>query len=53
MRAARVYRSFEEFEREELRAPDRLDSTIDEMLDQMFADGLDFDDERRRPSDDE
>jgi hypothetical protein len=39
---ARVYRNFEEFEREELR---RLDSngSIDDMLDEMFAEELDFD----------
>ena len=54
MRAARIYRSFEEFEREELRPMERLDATIDDMLDEMFADGLDFDsDGRKRPIDDD
>ncbi len=40
----RVYRSFEEFEREEL---NRLDMSVamDDMLDEMFADELDFDEE--------
>ena len=40
----RVYRSFEEFEREELH---RLDSsgTIDDMLGEMFSDELDFDED--------
>jgi hypothetical protein len=52
---ARVYRNFEEFEREELR---RLDSngSIDEMLDEMFAEELDFDAPRggkKRPSDED
>ncbi len=42
MRTARVYRSYEEFEREELRTLDRLHVTIDEMLDELFADELDF-----------
>ena len=38
----RVYRSFEEFEREEL---NRLDAgtPIDDMIDEMFAEELDFD----------
>jgi hypothetical protein len=37
----RVYRSFEEFEREEL---NRLDAGVpmDDMLDEMFAEELDF-----------
>jgi hypothetical protein len=44
MRSAfpRVYRSFEEFEREELHRLDTL-ASIDDMLDEMFADELDFD----------
>ncbi len=40
--APRVYRSFEEFEREELRTLDKLHSTIDDMLDELFSDELDF-----------
>jgi hypothetical protein len=43
MRAARIYRSYEDFERDELRNADRLQLTLDEMLDEMFAEELDFD----------
>ena len=32
----KVYRSFEEFERDELRKLDGIHLTIDEMLDDMF-----------------
>jgi hypothetical protein len=39
----KVYRSFEEFEREELRRTDSLHQTFEDMLDEMFADELDFD----------
>jgi hypothetical protein len=39
----RVYRSFEEFERDELRKLDGIHMTIDEMLDDMFADEINFD----------
>jgi hypothetical protein len=45
----KVYRSFEEFERDELRKLDGVHLTIDDMLDEMFADELDFD---ARPSSD-
>ena len=38
----KVYRSFEEFERDELRKLDGLHVSIDEMLDEMFADEIDF-----------
>ena len=38
----KVYRSFEEFERDELRKLDGLHTSIDDMLDEMFADELDF-----------
>jgi hypothetical protein len=44
----KVYRSFEEFERDELRKLDGLHVSIDEMLDQMFADELDFDPDAKR-----
>jgi hypothetical protein len=37
----RVYRSFEEFEREELHPLD-LGGSIDDMLGEMFAEELDF-----------
>jgi hypothetical protein len=38
----RVYRSFEEFEREELNRLD-MSSAMGDMLDEMFAEELDFD----------
>ena len=39
----RIYRTFEEFEREELRRADGLSSGMDDMLGRMFAEELDFD----------
>ena len=52
----RVYKSFEEFEREELHRLD-MSAAIDDMLDEMFADELDFEQgaakkSRRREDDD-
>jgi hypothetical protein len=49
MRAAfpRVYRSFEEFEREELNKLDMAGS-LDDMVDAMFAEELDFEGGSRR-----
>jgi hypothetical protein len=44
----KVYRSFEEFERDELRKLDGIHMTIDDMLDDMFAGELDFESEGRR-----
>ena len=41
--APKVYRSFEEFERDELHKLDGLHVSIDDMLDEMFAEELDFD----------
>jgi hypothetical protein len=38
----KVYRSFEEFERDELHKVDLLHSNIDDMLDDMFNDELSF-----------
>ena len=55
----KVYQSFEEFEREELRKLDTLSTTIDDMLDDMFAEELDFDEgavrrsKRREESDED
>jgi hypothetical protein len=37
---SRIYRSFEEFEREELHRLDRFYDSIDDVVDDMFA--LDF-----------
>lgn len=41
--APKVYRSFEEFERDELRKLDSLHMSVNDMLDEMFADELGFD----------
>jgi hypothetical protein len=51
----RIYRTFEEFEREELRRADGLDSYVDDMLGGMFAEELDFDfkSSRRNAADDQ
>jgi hypothetical protein len=38
----KIYRTFEEFEREELRR-DLAGGSVDEILDEMFAGELDFD----------
>ena len=53
--APKVYRSFEEFERDELRKLDGLHTSIDDMLDEIFADELDFDPaaKKNREDDDE
>ena len=50
----KVYRSFEEFERDELRKLDGLSVSIDDMLDEMFfADELDFEPGARKGARDE
>jgi hypothetical protein len=38
----RIYKSFQDFERDELRKLDSLSGSIDDMLDEMFAEELDF-----------
>lgn len=38
----KVYRSFEEFQREEIRKLDSLRTTVDDMLEEKFAEELDF-----------
>ncbi len=38
----RIYKTFEEFEREELRRTDGLGGSMDEIIDSMFAEELDF-----------
>jgi hypothetical protein len=43
----RVYRSFSEFEREELRKLDSLRTTVEDMLEERFNEELDFDDNPR------
>ena len=45
----RIYRTFEEFEREELRRDGYFES-VDDMIDTMFAGGLDFSDGDSRKS---
>ncbi len=51
----RIYRTFEEFEREELRRPDRLSLAMDDVLGEMFGEELDFEvkGSTRRSDDDE
>jgi hypothetical protein len=49
----KVYRSFEEFERDELRKLDGIHVSIDDMLDEMFADELDFEPGSKGNRDDE
>ncbi len=38
----RIYRSFDEFEREELRKLDSLHTTVDDLMQERFAEELDF-----------
>ena len=38
----RIYRSFAEFEREELRKLEGLNTSVDEMLEERFSEELDF-----------
>ena len=45
----RVYRSFQEFERSELRKLDELYTSVDEMVDEMLM--AELDDERRSEED--
>ena len=55
----RVYRSFQEFEREELRKLDSFSGSLEDMLDEMTISELDFDEatvsrsRRREESDDD
>jgi hypothetical protein len=49
----RIYRTFEEFEREELRRTDGLSTSMDDMLGEMFAEELDLDFKASRRSKDE
>ena len=46
----RIYRTFEEFEREELRRMETADSSVDEMINTIFGGELDFEAPARRPS---
>ena len=38
----RIYQSFAEFEREELRKLDSLHTTVDDLLEERFSEELDF-----------
>ena len=38
----KTYRTFEEFEREELRRMDAVGNTVDEMIDTIFGEELDL-----------
>jgi len=50
----KIYRTFEEFEREELRRDSYYYDTVDDVLEEMFAGELDFEpDPRRRRTRDE
>ncbi|HEX7507030.1 MAG TPA: hypothetical protein VF550_09675 [Polyangia bacterium] len=49
----RIYRTFEEFEREELRRADGMSSGMDDMLGELFAQELDFDFKSPRRADDD
>jgi hypothetical protein len=40
----RIYNSFADFERDELRRLDSLRTTVDDLLDERFAEELDFND---------
>ena len=46
----RIYRTFEEFEREELRRMEAVGSSVDEMIDTIFGEELNFEAPPRRPS---
>jgi hypothetical protein len=46
----RIYRTFEEFEREELRRLETAGSSVDEMIDTVFGQELDFEAPTRRRS---
>jgi hypothetical protein len=51
----RIYRTFEEFEREELRRADGFSAYVDEMLGEMFLEDLEFESKssRRDAADDD
>ena len=44
----RIYTTFEEFEREELRRADSVGASVDDLLDELFAEELDFHEPRTR-----
>ena len=46
----RIYRTFEEFEREELRRMETVGSSVDEMVDTIYGQELDFEAPAQRRS---
>ena len=47
----RIYNSFADFERDELRRLDSLRTTVDDLLDERFAEELDFlDKDKEKPA---
>jgi hypothetical protein len=46
----RIYRSFEEFEREELRRLETLGASVDDMIDTLFGEELHFEAKEARRS---
>jgi hypothetical protein len=52
----KIYRTFEEFEREELRRTEAVGNSVDEMIDTIFGEELDLDftaAKRRAPADED
>jgi hypothetical protein len=49
----KIYRTFEEFEREELRRTDGFSLAMDDMLGELFTEELDFDFKASRRKSDE
>lgn len=49
----RIYRTFEEFEREELRRMESVGSSVDEMIDSLFEQELEAPAQRRSSWDDD
>ncbi len=47
---SRVYRNFEEFEREELNRMETVSASVDDMLDTIFGEELDFESRSGRRS---
>ena len=46
----RIYNSFQEFQREELRKLDSLRTSVDVMLEERFSEELDFSGEKPAPA---
>ncbi len=46
----RIYRNFEEFEREELNRMESVSASVDDMIDSIFGEELDFEASRGRRS---